>query len=306
MSAAWVAGAVRGRLMLEHRAGIESVQEVARQETLAAGAGMLAGTRYAGAAEAATLEEAERALARSLALELRVLAAWLPSEGAGLLRVLAGWFELANIEDRVAYLAGGRLWSPVQLGVLASVWDAASRIEDPGELRRLLRDSPWGEPAGERPEEIGLALRFGWARRVARQVPEARGWAAGAAAILLASETCLNGRPPPASIVPAALLGGEWQGADSLDELRRRLPSSASWALAGIEEPEELWRAEPAWWRQVGDDARTMLTSGWQGRGTIIGVVGLLALDAVRVATALAVAAAGGGGTGYQVFDALC
>jgi len=306
MSAAWVAGAVRGRLMLEHCAGIKSVQEVARQETLAAGASVLAGTKYAAVAGAASLEEAERELAGSLALQLRVLAAWLPSDGAGLLRVLAGWFELANIEDRLAYLAGGRLWPPVQLGVLASVWDAASQFEDPGELRRLLRDSPWGEPAGDERDEIGLALRFGWARRVARQIPEARGWAAGAAAILLASELVLTGRPPAPTIVPTALLGSDWPGADSLAELRRRLPTSASWPLAGIEEPEELWRAEPSWWRQVGDDARTMLTSGWQGRGTVVGVVGLLALDAVRVAAALAVAATGGSAAADQVLDALC
>ena len=292
--------------MLGQRLGTEGVREVARQGSFEEAAGMLAGTIYGRAAGAVSLEEAERKLAASTALRIRTLAAWLPPDGASLLRALAGWFEIANIEDRLAYLAGGRLWPPIPLGVLASVWDAASRVEDPGELRRILAGSSWGAPAGDRPEEIMLALRFGWARRVVSQVPEAGRWAAGAAAIVLASELFLAARSPDPVLVPAAGLGRSWPGADSLADLRARLPAAASWALAGIDEPAELWRAEPLWWRRVGGDAQAMLAAGWQGRGTIVGVIGLLALDAVRVATALAVAAGGGSSAAEDVLDALC
>lgn len=306
MSGAWIAGSIRGRLMLEHRLGVDSVREVSRQPSLAAAADMLVGTAYADAAAAASLQEVERRIAAALALRLRVLAAWLPREGAGLLRVLGGWFELANIEDRLGYLAGGPLWPAIPLGVLASAWDGAAQVQDPAQLRALLAASAWGEPGGERPEDIALALRFAWARRVAVEAPEARGWAAGAAAILLASELFLTEAHPSPSLVPS-ILGAEWPGATSVADLCRRLPAAAAWPLRQIDEPEELWQAPVRWWRQVELDSQTLLASGWRGRGVVVGVVGLLALDAVRVGSALALASSGGRApSAAEVLDALC
>lgn len=306
MSGAWVAGSIRGRLMLDHRIGVEPARTIARQESLTAGTRLLAGTLYAEAAAASTLEEAERRIAAALALRMRVLAAWLPREGAGLLRVLGAWFELANIDDRLAYLAGGSLRPSIPLGVLASAWDAAAQVQDAAELRHLLAGSSWGEPAGDRAEDIALALRFAWARRVTAEAPEARAWAAGGAAILLASELFLSGRPLAPAQVPTRILGTAWPGASSLADLRRRLPPAAAWALARVEEPEGLWRAPLDWWRQVGIDSQALLGSGWRGRGAVVGVVGLLALDAVRLAAALALAAGRESPAAAEVLDALC
>ena len=150
MSAAWVAGAVRGRLMLEQRMGIEGAREIAGTGSLADGVGALARTAYASAAGAASLEEAQREIASSLVFRMRVLAAWLPGEGAGLLRSLGGWFELANVEDRLGYLAGGALRPPFALGVLTSAWGALAQAQDPGEMRRILASSSWGDPGGDR------------------------------------------------------------------------------------------------------------------------------------------------------------
>jgi hypothetical protein len=306
VSAAWVAGVVRGRLMLERRAGIDVARAIAQEGSPADGAIALAGTMYAGAAGAASLEAAQREVAASLLLQLRVLAAWLPREGAGLLRALAGWFELANVEDRLGYLAGGTLRPPLALGVLSSAWDALAQAQDYGEVRKILRSSSWGDPGGDSPEDLLLGLRLGWLRRVVRQVPEARSWASGAAAIMLAAELFLADRRPEPSLVQGAALGSEWPEAASVSDLRRRLPAAAAWALAGVDEPGELWRAEPAWWSQVGADAETMIRSGWQGRGAIVGVAALLALDAVRIGTALAVAAEGGPASAREVLDGLC
>ena len=306
MKAAWVAGGVRGRLMLERGLGVEGARELARAGSLAAATSLLAGTMYAAAVDAGTLEEAERRLALAVALRVRTLAAWLPPEGTSLLRTIGGCFEIANIEDRLGYLAGGRLWPPIPLGVLASIWSAASEIEDPAELRRLLAASSWGAPAGDRPEDILLALRFGWARRVTAQVPEAVRWAAGAAAIVLASELFLAGRPVDPALAPVAVLGRAWPGAGSIPDLRTRLPAAAAWSLTGIESPADLWRAGFTWWRRVTADAGALTSSGLLGRGTIVGVAALLALDAVRVATALRVAASGGGPIAGEVLDGLC
>ena len=49
---------------------------------------------------------AQRGVAETLLWHLRILAGWLPAAGAGLMRALAGWFELQNIDARLAALAG--------------------------------------------------------------------------------------------------------------------------------------------------------------------------------------------------------
>jgi hypothetical protein len=306
VSAGWVAGSVKARLLLERRAGVESARRLAKAGSLPeAGAGLL-GTEYALAATAGELEEAQRGVAAVVALKLRVLAAWLPPGGATGLRALAAWFELANIEDRLAYLAGAPLRTPFELGVLASVWDAAASAQSPEELRAVLAGSSWGDPGGSEPQRIHLALRLAWARRVRAETPEAGPWAAGAAAILLAEELLLAGRRPDSASARRVGLGPSWQEAETLDGLRARLPRGASWALTGIEEPAELWRAEPRWWRVVEAEAERMARSHRAGREIVVAAVALLALDAVRVATALAVAAQAGAAGSREVLDALC
>lgn len=307
MSAGWVAGSVRARLLLERRAGPETAMRLAQAGSLGEAVAGLARTAYAPAAAAATtLETAQRAVTACTALHLRVLAAWLPRGAATGLRALAAWFELVNIEDRLAYLAGGRLRAPFELGVLSSVWEAAASTQSAEELRRLLRSSSWGDPGSDDPQDIHLALRFAWARRIAAQAPEARAWAAGAAAILLAEELFVAKRRVDPGLARRAELGTTWPGAKTIAELRARLPRRAAWALAGIGEPTELWRAELAWWRTVGEETELMVRSRREGREVVLGAIALLGLDAVRVTTALAVADQGGTAASREVLAALC
>lgn len=306
MSLAWVAGSVRARLLLGHRLDAEAARELGRSESLADALALLSGTTYSEAAGADSLEKAQRAVAARLAIELRVLAAWLPRGGADAVRALAGWFELVNVEDRLAYLAGGPLHPPFHLGILSSVWETAARTQSATELRAVLGASSWGDPGGDEPEDIHAALRFGWARRVGGRVPEARAWAAGAAAILLAEELFLSSRRPRQTLVRRADLGSDWADAGSIAELRSRLPRRAAWALAHVVEPAELWRAEIAWWRAVAAEAEALVRSRRDGRDVIVGAVVLLGLDALRVTTALAVASGPPSNASQEVLDALC
>lgn len=308
MNAAWVAGSVRARLVLGRRAGSALALQVADVPSLAATAAMLDGTLYEGAVAAgATLEQAQRAVATRALMEIRVLGAWLPRAAVACLRALTAWFEIANLEDRLAYLAGAEAPVPFELGVLASVWDAAAAAaQDASELRSALAASVWGDPGGDDAHEIELALRVGWARRVEEQAPEAGAWAAGAAALLLARERFVAGRPVDASLVRRAQLGAAAAEAASLAELRSLLPRRAAWALERVETPDELWRAEVAWLRTVAVEAERLARGGLAGRSVAIGAVALLGIDAVRVATALAVATQAGAPAAREVLDALC
>jgi hypothetical protein len=305
VSAGWVAGSVKARLMLGRRGGVETARRLAEAPSLQEAVAGLSGTAYAQAATAAELEEAQRRVAASVALQLRVLAAWLPPGGTTSLRALAAWFELANIEDRLAYLVGGPLRAPFELGVLASAWNAAVSAQSPKELRALLARSSWGDLGSSEVQEIHLALRFAWARRVSGETPEAGRWAAGAAAILLAEELLVAGRRVDPALARQIGLGAGWQGAETLDGLRARLPRSAAWALDAIKEPAELLRAEQRWWRLVEAEAEQIVARG-TGREVVVGTVALLGLDAVRIATALAVAAQAGATGSREVLDALC
>jgi hypothetical protein len=103
-----------------------------------------------------------------------------------------------------------------------------------------------------------------------------------------------------------ANLGTEWTRAGSVADLRSRLPRQAAWALAVVDDPVELWRAELAWWQTVAAEAQALVRSREQGRGVIVGAVALLALDALRMTTALALAASSASPASEEVLDALC
>lgn len=307
MNPGFVAGSVRARLLLEHRVGPDAARELARSASLGEALAALAGRGYVVAErQSASLEDAQRSVASSVALAVRLLAAWLPRGGASGVRALGSWFELANIEDRIAYLAGSELRPPFELGVLSSAWHAAASAEDTAELRSVLARSTWRDPGSDDPEEILLALRLSWAKRVAEQVPSARAWAAGAVAVLLAAELLLAHRRFDPAVVRRAGLGTSWPQATTVAELRARLPGWAAWPLDGIDEADELWRAQPAWWRRIDVDARAMTRARLDSADVVVGAVALLALDAVRVNAALAVVALGGSDAAREVLDALC
>ena len=307
MNPGWIAGGVRARLLLEHRAGPETARELGRSPSLGHALQVLAGTPYATQAVAGPrLENVQRAVAASVAFSCRVLAAWLPRDAAVGIRAMASWFELANIEDRIAYLERGELRPPFDLGVLSSVWEAAAAAGSMDELRRLLDRSVWGDPGSDEPQEIHLWLRVSWARRVARQAPAAGSWADGALAILLAAEMFVAGRFFDPAVARRLGFDGAWRDATTIEALRERLPGRAAWALAGVDEPSDLWRAEPTWWRRVGRDAESMTRRRLDDPGVVLGAVALLALDATRVNAALAVASRSGASSAAEVLDALC
>ena len=301
----WVAGSVRARHMLLRRLGRDGARSLAAAGSLDEAVGVLSGTAYGRAVSAGMdLATAQRAIAETTLWHVRVLVGWAPPRAVESVRALAAWFELVNIEDRLAYLRGGAPAAPFALGGLSSAGPRLAGVQSAGELRALLGASPWGDPGTD--DAIGLALRMSWARRVLDAVEEAEAWACGAVALLLARELLLAGRPPGELLAgrPPGV-GSRWPQAPDLAGLRRLLPSRASWVLAGIDQPSELWRAEVEWWRRVEADAEQLARSAHLGRAALIGSVVLLAADAWRAAAALEVAARGGRGAALEVFESL-
>jgi hypothetical protein len=294
VSVGWVAGTARARLLLGHRVGREGARRLAAlppQEALAA----LAGTRYGGREDAGDLRGAQRAVAEALLLELRILGGWLPPSAAGLVRALGAWFELVNVEDRLAYLLGGDPGRPFDLGSLATAWPSLADAQSPADLRAALASSMWGDPGSEEPHDVHLALRLSWSRRLLAEVPEARPWVAGALGILLARDRLLVEAEPRPGMTAGLGLGSGWMRAVSVPALAAALPADAAWTLEGIGEPGDLWRAEACWWRRVEEDAETMVLARREGRRVVVGAVALLAADARLVIAALEAAGRGGG-----------
>jgi hypothetical protein len=293
VSGAWISGSVRARLVVaERRLGREGARELVEAPTLRDALVVLGRSPYRREISLElSLEEAQHALAAKTLLDLRLLAGWLPQEALALLRTLAGWFELANIEERIAYLGGSPGRRPFELGSLASAWPKASEAQGLEELRRALAASAWGDPGGETPAELGLGLRLAWARRVADTAPGARHWAAGAVALLVARFLFVTGVPVEALPLPnVRLLGEAWQGAGTYARFVEALPPEAAWALAGTESAAELWRAETSWWRRVEDDAEALLHRPLGEAEVVVGAAALLAADAHRASAALAAA----------------
>lgn len=294
MSGAWIAGSVRARLLVAERTiGAEGARELAEAATLQDALVLLGRTPYRrGVRLDLGLEEAQRAVAQVTLMNLRLLAGWLPSSALGLLRALGAWFELANLEDRVSYLGGGPLRHPFELGALATAWPRGAEAQSLEELRRILKTTSWGDPDGVTPEQLGVGLRLAWANRCDIAAPEARHWAAGAAALLLARELFTVGVPVDLLPLPRPpMLGHAWPDAGTFERFVAALPPQAAWALAAAETPAELWRAELAWWQQVEREAQAMVAGSAPGRRTVVGAVALLAVDAHRAAAALAVVA---------------
>jgi hypothetical protein len=293
MTAAWVAGTTRARSLAGRRAGIGAARRVASSRTLDEALAALGPTPYRHDIRAGqSLDEAQHAVPATLLWHVRVLAGWLPGTGAAALRALAGWFELANVD---ALLFGGPFFD---LGAMATAW---SRLRNATDLRRALAASPWGDPGADDTRAIRLALRIRWARRVAAVSPDARPWAAGALALLVARERFADERPLPEP--PADLLGRNAAGAGDLTEFGRRLPAHAAWTLRGTETPGDLWVAETRWWARLERDGHALLADSRLDLGPVLGAVAVLAADARRVRAALELASRGG--RPLEAFDAV-
>lgn len=294
MSVGWVAGSARARLLLGRCVGSERARQIAARPPDEAVV-LLAGTVYGRHGDlGADLGAAQRSIAATLLLHLRLLAGWLPPGALGVMRALAAWFELANVEDRLAYLLGGDAEHPFDLGSLATAWSVLGAAQSPAELRAGLAASAWGDPESEEPHDVHLALRLAWARRLVVEVPETREWVGGALGLLLARERLLLQQEPRPGGAAVLGLGAGWERALSVAELAAALPRDAAWPLEGVAEPEDLWRAEAAWWARLERDAEAMVRGHREGRHAAVGAVVLLAVDAHRVQGALAAAARDG------------
>ena len=305
LSPGWVAGSVRARHMLARRLGRVDSRSLAASGSLEHALGVLSGSAYGRSVRRGMdLASAQRAIGETALWHVRVLAGWMPPRAIEVVRALAGWFELANVEDRLTYLAGGPLSTPFMLGGLATVGARPASALSIAEVREALKGSPWGDPGADDPAAIRLALRLAWARRTLASMPEAREWALGAVALLLAREMLLAGRSPEelAALRPP-VPGTAWMQSQSVDALSRALPPDCGWPLAGIAEPDAIWLGEAAWWRRVEQDAECLAHNPQMGRATVIGAVVLLGVDASRVAAALESASRGGSRMAIEAFE---
>ena len=295
MKPAWTAGVIRARLLLSRTIGAGLADEVAASPSLDDGLAALAGSAYGERVRAGQdLAAAQRGVAETLLWHLRILAGWLPAGGGALMRVLAGWFELANIDACLAALASGaRAPSPFALGTLATAWPAAERARTIEELAGVLARSSWDVPRGRVAAELAIGLRVAWGRRVRDAAPHARDWVEGAGALLVARELLVaRTRAHSEQLVRYPGIDDRVLAADTLAELRTALSPRASWVLDTVSEPAELWRGELAWWERVEDDAHALLRD-MDDEPSVLAPVALLAVDAQRTARALQSAAQG-------------
>lgn len=309
MTAGWVAGSVRATAMARRRLGSTAAGELAACPGLPEALEILARSPYGrGVHPGDQLATAERGVTSMTLWNLRVLAGWLPAEGAALIRLLTAWFEIANIDEHLRSFTADPTEAgvpPFRLGSLATAWPRLSRTTSPAELRTALAASAWGDPGADSPRAISTWLRISWAARVHACVEPARPWAAGALALLVAREHGAAHHPLPgaAAAVASRLLGPGWTRATGLADLAGRLPAPARWALEGVTSTSDLWQAETRWWARLRRDGTTLLLHPAFGPPRPIGAVAVLAADAWLVSAALELAARGGAYP--EVWDAL-
>lgn len=306
MSVGWVSGAVRARSMERRRIGRAAARRLAAAPTLDLALATLAGGPYRqGVRMGQSLAEAQRGVVETVLWNIRVLAGWVPRGGVVMLRVLLGSIEAANVADHLLRIAGTTTTpDPYRLGALGTAWSRLSAARTAGEVRRTLAASVWGDPGGETPRAIGLAMRTGLADRVIAAVPPAGAWSEASIALLVARQQMQKETLPNRARVNAArVLGARALDATSLPDLVDALPLAARWALEGVAGPDDLWLAEARWWARVEEDALGYLRHAAPGPEPVVAAVALLAVDAWRVRGALELAARGG--APLEVFDAV-
>lgn len=310
MSTAWVAGSVRARAMARRRLGHAAARDLARRTSLELAIDSLAITPYGHDVHPGQdMSAAQHAVASTLLWHMRVLAGWVPHGDARMLRVLAGGFEVANVDERLRELAGGPTDPMFRLGTLEIAWNRIARATSIAEVREYLARSAWGDPGADTPAAVRRGMRLSWASRVAASVPGGRPWAAGAAAIIIARELLLDPQPPADLTVRMAspLLGRAWISASSVRTFADALPADVRWVLDGVDAPADLWRAESAWWARLDRDGHALLRRPVTTSAPVVGAVAVLAADAWRGRAALEVAARGGATSpgAVEAFDAV-
>lgn len=297
MSAGWAAGSARARAIARRRVGAERARQIAASDSLETALRLLAsGPADRGAHPGQTLAAAQDSVTGAVLWDMRVLAGWLPPGGGQLMRPLAGWFEIANIDEKLQQLAGRPAGRYFELGALATAWSRLRNADSVADLRAALANSAWKDPGGDSERALRVGLRARWAGRVAALGEPASDWAAGAVALLLAGERFADGGTlqPALRNAAAGLLGERSADAASIAELRDSLPRRLAWALAGVTSPADLWQGEAAWWCRVERDAVALVRTAALDFRPVLGAAVVLAADARRVRAALELAARGG------------
>ena len=296
MSVAWVAGGVRARALAHRRVGPEAARQVAAAASLEDALHLLAATAYGREVHPGqTLAQAQHAVAAVILWDLRVLAGWLPQGGAHLLRTLAAWFEIANVDELLHTMGTGQPGNLFTLGSLATVWTRVREAGSVADLRAGLAASAWGDMGADSAFAVRFGMRARWGLRAAGFGDPVRTWAAAATALLVAGQRFVGGQAIPAAMLPSLRgVTGAAAEAGTLETMAAALPARARWVLAGVTSPADLWRAEAAWWPRVEQDAFSLLRTSASDSTPVIGAAAALAADAWRVRAALEIAAGGG------------
>jgi hypothetical protein len=284
--------------------GAEAARQIAGSGSLPGAQRLLIRTAFRDAAEPGlSLGAAQHAVAATILWDLRVLAGWLPRDGVSLLRLLAGWFEIANVDELLQTLTGRPSGAEFELGALATAWPRLAEAGSTADLRRALAASSWGDPGGDSSRDIRLGMRTRWGARVSASGDRVRSWAAAAMALLRDGE-----RTPAADAAPSAGL----DGAAGLPSGSASLPSRGGPHMrpggqpltlrAATGQEAEPWRAEADWWRRVERDGRVLLRSSAFDSDPVLGAVAVKAADARRICAALGSAARGG--LALEAYDA--
>ena len=134
--------------------------------------------------------------------------------------------------------------------------------------------------------------------------PRGRGPSPGRALLVARIQFLADRSLPDAALASTRrLLGAAAAQARSLPEFVGALPRDARLAFAGVDRPDDLWRAEARWWSRVESDAAALLRRPRFGPEPVIGTVVTAAVDAWRVIAALECAARGG--RALEDFDAV-
>jgi hypothetical protein len=301
MSAGWVGGSVRARTLARRRLDAGAARQLATSGSLRDAQQVLGETAYARRIHPGQdLAGTQHSVASALLWDLRVLAGWLPQGGVRLLRVLAAWFEIANVDEMLQALGGRPAGPEFQLGALATAWPRLRKATSRSGLRAALTASDWRDPGGDSDRAVRLGMRVRYASRAAALGGTVGDWAVGAMALLVAGElgACghAGGHVADGTVLgeAASLLGPAAMSAQTLAELADRLPSSARWALEGISAPDGLWRALATWRAKVEQDGLRLLRTASLDSQVVLGAVAVMACDAWRIQAALEIAARGG------------
>ncbi len=293
MSASWVAAAVRARGLLDRRLGPDRTSGLGAETSLDEAVTALADSSYGRYVHRGmTLADAERAVDATVLWHMRILAGWGPALSGTSLRLLAGGFEIENIEDLLLRFAGAPVSTPFELGALSLSWSRLAGAGSAGELRRRLAESSWGDPGAEDLGTVRFGLRLVWAQQVANGFPFLRRLAVGAARLAVAradaESVILDGR---ALRIARSLIASDPSSSESSSLPAREEPSTDA-RMQGRPGSDRLWETEVQWWSQAESTASTLSATSNPSESMVVGVVLLLAVDAWRVRAALETAAA--------------